>query len=77
MKQDHGHGSKHILLGQRQLILDVPNVWKEEPEEERKTWGKEERKKKENLTDIRNWTEMLTPNVILTDLNVILVCYHT
>ena len=39
--------------------------------------GKTKNKRKENLTDIRNWTEILTPNVIITDLKVILVSYHT
>ena len=74
MTQDHGHGSKHILFGQGQLIWDVTDIWKGEPEEERKTWGKKE---KENLKVIRKWTEILTPNVIITDLKVILVSYHT
>ena len=46
MKQDHGHGCKHILFGQGQLISDVTDVWKEAPEEERKTWGEKEKEKK-------------------------------
>jgi hypothetical protein len=29
------------------------------------------------LTDIRNWTEILTPNLIITDLKVIFVSFHT
>jgi hypothetical protein len=39
--------------------------------------GKKEKKRKENLTNIRNWTEILNPNVIITDLKVILVSCRT
>jgi len=39
--------------------------------------GKKKRKRKENMSNIRNWTEILTLNVIITDLQVILVCCHT
>jgi hypothetical protein len=49
--------------------------------ERRATGGEKDmggkRKRKENLTDIRNWTKILTPNVIVTHLKVILVYYHT
>jgi len=39
--------TKHILFNQGQLIWDVTDVWKEDPEQKRKTWSKKKKKEKE------------------------------